>query len=157
MKQRVDIHVEIDPSREKPRVVIQAAEAGDLVDALIEAIERCADGTYPSIAVESGGSLVMLDPRDIIRLHTENRRVVIHTESGQYETRSSLQDIEKRLDTDHFVRISRFEVIHLDKAVGFDFSVTGTIKVMFEDGSETYVARRYVSAIRDLLKRLRQS
>ena len=155
MNGKVDIRVEIDPSREEPRVVIQTAETTELVENLIYAIERYVDHEFPQIAAEDGEALVMLNQWDIFRLHTESRKVSIHTATNIYESRSSLQDIEKLLDPDCFVRISRFEIINLKKAAGFDFSVTGTIKVIFEDDSETYVARRYVSTIRELLGRFR--
>ena len=153
MNQKVDIRVEIDPTRTEPRVVIQTAETTELVENLIYAIERYVDNEYSQIAAEEGGTLVLLNQWDIFRLHTENRKVVIHTATGRYETRTALQNIEKNLDPDCFVRISRFEIINLNKAAGFDFSVSGTIKVVFEDDTETWVARRYVSAIREILSR----
>ena len=140
MNQKVDIRVEIDPTRTEPRVVIQTAETTELVENLIYAIERYVDNEYSQIAAEEGGTLVLLNQWDIFRLHTENRKVVIHTATGRYETRTALQDI-------------RFEIINLNKAAGFDFSVSGTIKVVFEDDTETWVARRYVSAIREILSR----
>ena len=151
MNGKVDIRVEIDPKRSEPRVVIQTAETSELVENLIYAIEQCVENEYPQVPVTLGESVVMLNQWDIVRLHTENRKLSIHTLKDVFESRSTLQDIEKLLDPDCFVRISRFEIINLKKASGFDFSVAGTIKVYFEDGSETYVARRYVSAIRALL------
>ena len=155
MNGKVDIRVEIDPTREEPRVVIQTAETTELVENLIYAIERYVDSEFPQIPVEDGESVVMLNQWDIIRLHTESRRLRIHTESGEYGSRATLQDLEKLLDPDCFVRISRFEIINLKKAVGFDFGISGTIKVIFEDDSETWVARRYVSGIREILNRSR--
>ena len=153
MNNKVDIRVEIDPTRTEPRVVIQTAETTELVENLIYAIEKYVDSEFPQIAVEDKDSIVMLNQWDIFRMHTENRKLAVHTATGQYTSRASLQDIEKKLDPDCFVRISRFEIINLKKAAGFDFSTTGTIKVIFEDDSETWVARRYVNAIRELLSR----
>ena len=154
MNGKVDIRVEIDSTREEPRVVIQAAETTELVENLIYVIERYVDSEYPQIVAEDGDAVVMLNQWDIVRVHTEGRKIKIHTESAVYGSRSTLQDLEKVLDPDYFVRISRFEIVNLKKAAGFDFSVAGTIKVFFEDGSETWVARRYVSAIRELLNQL---
>ena len=153
MNDKVDIRVDIDPTRSEPRVVIQTAEASELVENIIYAIERCVDKEYPQIVAEDGKTIVALKQWDVVRLHTENRKVILYTASGKYESRATLQEIEKQLDPDCFVRISRFEIINLNKASGFDFSVSGTIKVIFEDGTETWVARRYVSAIREILAR----
>ena len=153
MNGKVDIRVEIDPTRTEPRVVIQTAETSELVENLIYAIEKYVDSEYPQIAAVDGESVVMLNQWDVFRLHTESRKVILHTKTGSYETRSTLQDLEKNLDPECFVRISRFEIINLKKAAGFDFSVAGTIKVVFEDDTETWVARRYVGAIRELLSR----
>ena len=156
MNGKVDIRVKIDPTREEPLVVIHAAETSELVENLIYAVERYIDNEYPQIVAEDGDSVTMLNQWDIVRVFIENRKLVIKTESAEYRSRSTLQDLDEILDPDCFVRISRSEIINLKKAAGFDFSVAGTIKVLFEDGSETWVARRYVSAIRDVLNHLRK-
>lgn len=62
--------------------------------------------------------------------------------------------MEKTLDRERFVRISRFEIINMEKVSGFDMSISGTIQVTFQDGSATFVARRYVNAIEKRLELL---
>ena len=153
----MDIRVEIDPTRDEPRVIIQTAEKNEFIENLIYAIEQRVDREYPPLVAEVPGSVVMLNQWEVIRLHTENRKVKIHSESGVFESRNSLQEIETLLAPDRFVRISRFEIINLKKVSGFDFSMAGTIKVQFTDGLETWVARRYVSTIRDVLSRMQSA
>ena len=156
MNGKVDVRVKIDPTREDPLVVIHTAETSELVENLIYAVERYIDNEYPQIVAEDGDSVTMLNQWDIVRVFIENRKLVIKTETAEYRSRSTLQDLDEILDPDCFVRISRSEIINLKKTAGFDFSVAGTIKVLFEGGTETWVARRYVSAIRDVLNHLRK-
>ena len=63
----------------------------------------------------------------------------------------TLAEMEARLNRCRFLRISRSEIINLNKVSNFDFSLSGTIQVHFDDGSSTWVARRYVRAIQEIL------
>lgn len=149
---KVNIQVEIVPSCETPRIIIQTDRHSPLVDSITEAIERCAG--FPQIPGYRGDTLVLIGQEEIQRIYTENRRLILHTASGKYEARRPLREIEEALDPEYFVRISRFEIVNLHKIVSFDCKFEGTIRVAFDDGSVTWVARRYVRAIQETLNRL---
>lgn len=151
MQNKINIRVEIDPSCDEPEVVIRAKEKTKQIDEIIAAIGQCGRERFQRITVYRDAVSYLLDQKDIFRLYTENRKVIVCTQSGTYEARVSLQGLEELLNPEFFVRISRFELINLNRVRSFDMSITGTIKMIFEDGSSTWVARRCVRAIEQRL------
>lgn len=154
MSGRININLEIDDKYEVPQVIIKTDKKSELIDDLIRAIERVENKEGSKIAAYDGDTVVLVDPESIIRLYTENRRIVVNCESGVYGSRLTLKEYEEILDNDIFIRISRFEIVNLKKVFSFDLSMAGTIKVIFGDGTETWVARRYVKTIQEKLNDL---
>ncbi|SEL07066.1 LytTr DNA-binding domain-containing protein [Butyrivibrio sp. ob235] len=152
MDDRINIRFEYDPEHDKPQVIIRASEKNELVENIIKSIEQYALGNIMSkIVVQDRDKEILIEINDIIRIYTESRKLKVRTMAGVYEVRGALRDLEDRLDKRFFARISRAEIVNIKRISGFDLSITGTIHVSFEDGSETWVARRFV---KDLQKRL---
>ena len=152
MSGKAHIRLEIDASCQIPEVIIRTGQQTELAERIISAVERCLENEYPPITAYQRDTLVFVAQNDIIRVYTENRKLILRTKDGRYELRQPLKELEEKLDKEHFVRISRFEIINLRKVTAFDFSNTGTIRVLFQDGSATWVARRYVQSIQQTLK-----
>ncbi len=152
MPGKINIRLETDPSRRETEVVIRTGQKTEWIESLIRTIERCAEEEHPPVMAYKRGVMTLLDQRQLLRVYTENRRVILYAENGRYESRQSLRELEEALDKRYFVRISRFEIVNLRKAASFDFSNAGTIRVIFEGGTETWVARRYVQAIQQTLR-----
>lgn len=152
MGRKTDISVRIDPECENTQILIVTGKKTEKIDRIIKAIRQCEDGEDSKITVYDGDKIVMLDRKDITRVYIENRKLTVCTAQGSYLSRMVLRDFEEMLDDEMFVRISRFEIVNLKKAVSFDISIAGTIGITFEDGSETWVARRCVKSIQEKLK-----
>ena len=76
-----------------------------------------------------------------------------NTENGEYDSNKTLSYLEMQLNPDRFIRISRFEIVNIRKIARFDFSVAGTVHIVFDNGNVTWAARRYVRAIQEALNR----
>ena len=97
------------------------------------------------------GEKIMLPTRDILRIYTENQRVMVQDAKGLYGTQEKLYELEARLDEGQFFRISKSEIVNLKKIKRLDLSITGTIKVVLSDGTETYTSRRNVTKLKQIL------
>ena len=151
MRNAVDIDVQIDSNCADPQIVIRASRMTPEIDAIVHAIENCTGSVYPMVAAYDGDTMVLLSQRDIVRVYVESRRLIVRTEQGGFLARKTLAEMESLLDSGRFLRISRSEIINLRKVSNFDFSLTGTIHVRFDDGTSTWVARRYVRSIQRTL------
>ena len=93
----------------------------------------------------------MLDPADIYRVFATSGKVIAETDHGEYTLRPRLYEMEQRLESHSFVRISNSDLINLKKVKSFDLSFAGTICITLSNGTVTYVSRRSVAKIKQRL------
>ena len=153
MSKSAHIEIRIDPVCREPVVVIRTDKKTQEVENIVHAVENCMDGGYPLIVGHRDETMELLSQRDVIRVYVESRRVRICTENGEYDSNKTLSYLEMQLNPDRFIRISRFEIVNIRKIARFDFSVAGTVHIVFDNGSVTWAARRYVRAIQEALNR----
>lgn len=145
---KVQVEVKIDKSVAKPRVIIVTSEITEEINALVQTLSESGPRM---IAGFRDDTVTVLDEKDILRIYAANGRVYAVLPSGEYILRLRLYELEERLKSSRFVRISNSEIINLKKVGSFDLSFAGTICVTLTDGSKTYVSRRYVTKIKEVL------
>ena len=148
--EKPEIEIQIDPSRRRPKVTILTAALTDDRQGFIRLLEG---GTqHPEIlAGYREGQVELLEPRAIVRVYAENQRVMAQTEKAVYRLRMRLYEAEEALRVKGFVRISHAELVNLKMILRMDMSLGGTIGVELQGGTRTFVSRRYVSKIKQLL------
>lgn len=142
------VNIQIDSGYAEPLAVIHTAEITDEVNA---AVKKLSDTSSDIITGFSEDNAEILDPNDIYRIYAEQQKVLAVTEKGVFQIRMRLYQLEEKLTGLKFVRISNSEMINLKKTEKFDLSIAGTIHVKLKNGQSTYVSRRYVSKIKDIL------
>lgn len=144
----MQIEIKIDEACKDPKVIILTNKITDEVN---ELLKRLSDTQPQTIAGFKEDSLKILQPNEIIRIFTENQKVYAQTEQGKYLIRLRLYELEERLDKSTFARISNSEIINLKKVENMDLSFSGTICVNLCSNITTFVSRRYVSKIKQIL------
>ena len=144
----MNIEVELDPALTELLVKILApGETEELADLL----SRLEGAEKKLLGFRDGGA-VPLEPEDILRFYGEDKEVRAQTLGGEvYTVRLRLYELEERLDRRTFLRVSHSEIVNWKRVTALDLSLTGTIRVTLEGGVTTYVSRRYVKKIKEVL------
>lgn len=144
----MQVEIKIDSTCEEPKIVILTDKMTDEISALIK---RISEETPQVISGFRNDTLEILEQSKILRIYASAGKIFATTTSGEYILRLRLYELEERLDKNQFVRISNSEIINLKEVRSFDLSFTGTICVSLSDDTVTYVSRRYVKKIKQLL------
>ena len=144
----MQIEIKIDETLSEPRIIIMTNK---ITDEISELMQRLAEEQPRLLAGFKKETVSLLEHEKIIRIYAANSKVFAVTEDDEYQVRLRLYELEDRLDRKFFVRISNSEIINLRKIEEFDMSFTGTICVSLSNGAVTYVSRRYIAKIKQLL------
>lgn len=142
------VEIKIEEQYKEPLAVIHTSDINDEVNS---AVRKLSESASDIITGFNDDGAEILDPNNIYRIYSENQKVLAVTDDGVFQIRMRLYQLEERLDGRKFVRISNSEIINLKKTEKFDLSFAGTIHVKLKNKESTYVSRRYVSKIKEIL------
>lgn len=142
------IEVKLDAACQEPTVVICTDKVTEEIHALVRRLSQ--DAPQVLVGFREDEALV-LQEESILRIYAEDGKVLAETMDGSCTLRLRLYELEERLDKKHFVRISNSEIVNLRRVKGFDLSFAGTICVRMQNDAVTYVSRRYVTRIKQVL------
>jgi DNA-binding LytR/AlgR family response regulator len=144
----VKVDIKIDEDVLETTIIIVTNEIDDEVLKLQESIINLKPNLLSGF---NGNRFEIIKEENIIRLYTSEGRVYIVTKDKEYVTRQTLQELENELNKNYFIRISRFDIINLDKIKSFDLSFVGTISVEMVNGDVLYVSRRKLKEVKSYL------
>lgn len=144
----MQLEVKIDRSYIEPKVIILTASMTEDINIILN---KLSDKAPQIISGSRDNKIEVIEPEDLIQIYASSGKVFAVTHKGEYALRLRLYEIEERLPSHQFVRISNSEIINLKHVNNFDLSFTGTICVKLANGTITYVSRRYVSKLKKIL------
>lgn len=144
------LNINIDAGVKEPEVMITTASMTEEVNRVVEFVSRLDDAPIVISGIRED-KVALLDQDTMIRIYAEGGKVFARTESGLYQIKMRLYEVEERLDSSKFVRISNSEIVNLKKVKSLDLSFVGTICMELSNGEVSYVSRRYVSKIKKVL------
>lgn len=139
------IEVLIDQNCQEPKIIILTDKRTDEIN---EIIKRFSEMNSDSMTAFSERGVEIIEYKDVIRFYSENKKVFVQTLKGKYTVRTRLYELEEKLDSKRFVRISNSEIVNIKKIQNMDTSLTGTICMHLHGDIKTYVSRRNVRKIK---------
>ena len=152
MKSMVEIEVIINEKYIEPKVTIKTKANTAQVENIIYAIENASENDFPHIVANDYDKMVFISQRDIVRIYTEGRRILLQTDDRTYTVKRTLQGLEEDLNPHRFLRISQSEIINLYKVKCFEIGASGTIGVEFDCGVKSWASRSRIKQVREMLK-----
>lgn len=142
------VEIRLDENCLETKVIIVTKKMTEEITALMQ---RLSKETPQGIVGFDGDVVHILEPTDIVRIYAAVGKVFAVTDKKEFVLRLRLYEIEERLGSKSFVRISNSEIINIKKAKKFDLSTVGTICVSLSNGNVSFVSRRYVTQIKKTL------
>lgn len=144
----MQIEIKMDENCKEPKIIVVTDKMTDEINFILK---RLSDEHPRMIAGFNEDIVEVLEPSGIYRIFAASGKVFAQTNHGEYTLRLRLYEVEQRLESQSFVRISNSDIINLKKVRNFDLSFAGTICVTLSNGTVTYVSRRFVAKIKQLL------
>ncbi|MEA4812994.1 MAG: LytTR family DNA-binding domain-containing protein [Anaerolineaceae bacterium] len=144
----MDIEIKIDETQKEVKVLIIAPQMNESVAALAR---RLGESQPEKLLGYLNNQVNVLDLNCIERIVGENEKVYAYSGKDGFQLKMRLYEAEEKLKGSSFTRISNSEFANFDRVKKLDLSFTGTICVIFESGSKSFVSRRYMSKIKEFL------
>lgn len=139
------LKITIDKTRDE-EILVFAHERTKLIDD----IEKLVNNDIKEIVGYSAGEIRILNPSQIVCFTVENNKVYAITDKEELYIKMRLYQIEEMLG-EGFVKINQSCIANVNKIKKFDFSISGTLKVVFKNGYCDYVSRRNIKAVKERL------
>jgi len=109
-------------------------------------LARVAKAPLERLLVKAEDCWIPVPLRAVRRFSADGKQVKVHSESGVHSVRTSLVDLERRLDPRRFMRVHRGEIVALDAVAHLEPWDHGDGLLVLKDGSKVVLSRTYRAA-----------
>ena len=95
--------------------------------------------------------MFFVNSSDILYFDSVDNRTFLYTEDDVMEIKQRLYELEVSLSDKDFVRISKSQIVNINKIRSLKPELNRTILATMSNGEQLYISRKYVKVIRDML------
>lgn len=142
----MDIQI-IEDIKEKLQVVIKCRQIDDEIIRLKYHIEMFDQ----KLQAKKENEWCFVNLFDVLYFESVNNRTFLYTRDDVMEVKQRLYELEMILSDKDFIRISKSQIININKVKSLRPEINRTILATMCNGEQLFISRKYVSAIRSLL------
>lgn len=141
------ISINIDPELDDTEIIINCGSLTEETESIIAAL-RMADN---KLTVSKSGETHILDISKIAYIETVDRKTFVYTEKECFESKLKLYEMDEKLCSGNFLRISRSCIVRLKYIRSLKADIDRRIRITLENGEQLIASRQYAD---ELKKRL---
>lgn len=103
------------------------------------------------LQAKKDNELHFINSFDVFYFESLDNRTFLYTEDDVLEVKQRLYELEVILSDKDFIRISKSQIVNINKIKSLKPELNRTILVTMCNGEQLYISRKYVQAIRNLL------
>lgn len=129
------------------QIVIKCKKIDDEIKRLKNHIELFEKKLY----AKKDNKMFFVNSSDILYFDSVDNRTFLYTEDDVMEIKQRLYELEVSLSDKDFVRISKSQIVNINKIRSLKPELNRTILATMSNGEQLYISRKYVKVIRDML------
>lgn len=103
------------------------------------------------LMVRSGSRIIPLLAEDILWIEAAEDYALLHSTQGKFTASTGIGELEKRLDSQVFMRVHRSAIINVQYIKHAESDANGNITLTMSNGAKVKVSRSYTAQIRGLI------
>ena len=142
----MDIQI-VENIKEALQVIIHCRQIDDEVMRLkchIELFDK-------KLQAKKDSELHFINSFDVLYFESVDNRTFLYTEDDVLEVKQRLYELEVILSDKDFIRISKSQIVNINKIKSLKPELNRTILATMCNGEQLYISRKYVQAIRNML------
>lgn len=141
------ISINIDPQLTDTEISINCSSVTAELEGVIAAL-RMADNRLTAV---KNGEAHILDISKIAYIEAVDRRIFVYTEKDCYESRLRLYEMEEKLCSSGFLRISKSCIVRLKYIRSLKADLDRRIRITLENGEQLIASRQYADRLKKRL------
>jgi two-component system response regulator LytT len=106
---------------------------------------------HPSVKNDRNEKMILVPYMDILYIESFEGKCIIKTLKQEYKAHESLVEVEKKLNSNQYLRVHRSYIVNLDQILEIEPWFNSTHNLIMKDRSKVPVSRTYIKELKRVL------